>query len=52
MRTILTLISLLMLPLEALAAANFTDTSLSYYRDSIETLASEGVIAGYGDGRF
>lgn len=52
MRTILTLISLLILPFEALAAANFTDTSLSYYRDSIETLASEGIVSGYGDGRF
>ena len=33
-------------------AVSFSDTSLSYYRDSIETLANEWVISGYGDGRF
>lgn len=33
-------------------AQNFNDTELSYYQDSIQTLASEWVIAGYGDGRF
>ncbi len=30
----------------------FSDTDLSYYRDSIDTLANEGIISGYGDGRF
>ncbi len=53
MRTILTLIcTLLMLPLQSFAVVSFTDTELSYYRDSIETLANEGIISGYGDGRF
>lgn len=33
-------------------AASFSDTDLSFYRDSIETLADEGIISGYGDGRF
>jgi hypothetical protein len=33
-------------------AGVFRDTDLSHYRDSIETLESEGVISGYGDGRF
>jgi len=31
---------------------SFTDTDISYYRDSIEILASEGIISGYGDGTF
>ena len=34
------------------AFASFPDTELSYYRDSIEQLASEGIISGYDDGRF
>lgn len=32
--------------------ATFTDTELSFYRDSINTLSTEGIISGYGDGRF
>lgn len=34
------------------AFASFPDTELSFYRDSIEQLASEGIISGYDDGRF
>ncbi len=50
MRKILTLM-LALFPIQSFAAT-FTDTELSYYRGSIETLASEGIISGYGDGRF
>jgi len=50
MRRILIFI-LALFPLQSFAAT-FTDTELSHYRDSIEILASEGVISGYGDGRF
>jgi len=50
MRRILILI-LALFPLQSFAAT-FTDTELSHYRDSIEILASEGIISGYGDGRF
>ena len=35
-----------------LSASSFSDTELSYYRDSIESLTNEGIISGYGDGRF
>lgn len=50
MRKILTLI-LALFPLQSFAAT-FSDTELSHYRGSIETLESEGIISGYGDGRF
>lgn len=50
MRKILTLM-LALFPIQSFAAT-FTDTDLSYYRGSIETLANEGIISGYGDGRF
>ena len=32
--------------------ASFPDTELSFYRDSIEQLSSEGIISGYDDGTF
>ncbi len=32
--------------------ADFSDIEYSWYRDSIETLANEKVIGGYGDGTF
>lgn len=32
--------------------AIFTDTELSYYRDSINVLSTEWIISWYGDGRF
>ena len=35
-----------------LSASSFSDTELSYYRDSIESLTSEDIISGYGDGKF
>ena len=33
-------------------ALSFSDTSYSFYRDSIETLSNEGIISGFGDGTF
>ena len=32
--------------------ALFSDTEYSWYRDSITTLADEGVISGFADGTF
>lgn len=52
MHRLTTLLILTILPLQSLSAVNFSDTELSYYRDSIQTLATEGIISGYGDGRF
>ena len=52
MHRLIILILLTILPLQSLGAVNFSDTELSYYRDSIQTLATEGIISGYGDGRF
>lgn len=53
MKKVLIFISILFLsPIQLFARVSFTDTDISYYRDSIETLTSEGVISGYGDGTF
>lgn len=51
MQKILALILCVMLP-SSVSASAFTDTDLSFYRNSIETLADEGIISGYGDTRF
>jgi hypothetical protein len=45
------LMTILALNIQTTYAA-FPDTELSFYRDSIEQLASEGIISGYDDGRF
>lgn len=34
------------------ASASFVDTNLSFYRDSIDILSSEGIISGFADGTF
>ena len=52
MKHIIAFLSLLTLPLNILFAATFSDTDTSFYRDSIDKLATEGIISGYGDGRF
>ena len=44
MLRIITTICIFSISLESLALS-FSDTDLSYYRDSIETLASEGIIS-------
>jgi hypothetical protein len=33
-------------------SASFVDTNLSFYRDSIDILSSEGIISGFADGTF
>jgi hypothetical protein len=33
-------------------AKDFPDTEFSFYRDSIKILSDEGIISGYGDGKF
>jgi poly(3-hydroxybutyrate) depolymerase len=52
MKKLLLLIILSVLSIHVVGAVSFSDTDLSYYHDSIKTLANEGVISGYGDGRF
>ena len=52
MKHIIAFLSLLTLPFNVLFAATFSDTDTSFYRDSIDKLATEGIISGYGDGRF
>jgi hypothetical protein len=52
MKKFFSLIMLSLLSIHTVGAVSFSDTDLSWYRDSIETLASEGIISGYGDGRF
>ena len=43
---------LIFLQISQVLASSFSDTSYSFYRDSIDTLASEGIISGFGDGTF
>lgn len=52
MKKLFSLIMLSLLSIHTVGAVSFSDTNLSWYRHSIETLAQEGIISGYGDGRF
>ena len=50
-RYITTLVLLALFSVETTYAL-FPDTEYSWYRDSITTLAGEGVISGFADGTF
>ena len=52
LRILVSLIAILAITTQSTFALLFPDTEYSWYRDSIMTLAGEGVISGFSGGIF